>query len=132
MNRKEVLDQSVNMYLISESVENDFPYNCNIFDGMYKINYSSKQFVTKEKYDEMEVCVVGYCIDSHAEIKKEDVAKRILSVFITSNGNICKIYRYTNRFAGKYMILLKNKDRAYIIPRNQLPFFQDRILQIHF
>lgn len=97
------------------SVNYNNPYNnyVKVLNKKYYLGYSNYTEVQVENKYDQEIIIIGLCIDSHGEIEKKQIAKEMLE---NSNNSINKLYKYSNRFAGKYVViysLIEKKDNKY-------------------
>ena len=112
--KKEVLDKSICTYMISDQEMDIFKHHEKLFGGKYVLNYSDKLGVLISKKSDKEVCVIGYAIDSHGQIKKDEIPNYIMKELERNGGNIVDTYNYCNRLAGKYFIMIKYANKEYL------------------
>lgn len=79
--------------------------------GSHVLNYTGSTEVSYDSYYNCSILIIGYCCDSHGEIEIENIPREILS---HHNETIENIYNYCDRFAGKYVIILKKGEKEYI------------------
>jgi len=75
------------------------------------LGYTSNTTVLYEKNDEVEVAVIGLCVDSHGEYSRNEIPSLLLQdVF----SDAFKAYRFCDRFAGKYCIYYSRSGKTYM------------------
>ena len=97
-------------YLISDHEISDFSNHYEFIGLKVIVNYTKGTDVLTAKSGNKELAVVGFCIDSRAEIEREDVPQAILSV----DDSIHEVYCFCNRLAGKYMIIYYDGTHGFI------------------
>ena len=102
-------DKAISTYLITDHISEQFSHHCKIFDGSLIINYTSCTDVFHETTSDTEVVIIGYCIDAHNELDRDDIPQFLASVQPTLPE---AIYRAARRFAGRYVILYRHCNTA--------------------
>ena len=98
------INNSVFSYIVSNEKVNVFNEEKIFCNNRYYINHSQNTSVQIKKYRSKEIALIGFCIDSHCKISMDKITEAILLYSIEESDNIVDIYRFCNRFAGKYVI----------------------------
>lgn len=97
-------------YLISDHTVPAFANHYNFERLNLVINYTKETEVMTAKAGNKELVIVGFCIDSHAEIERRNIPNTLL----LENQNVEDVYSFCNRFAGKYIILYYDGADGYL------------------
>ena len=57
-----------------------------------------------------ELLIIGFCVDSHGEIQREDIGE----VLLKDNPNIDALYERANRLSGKYIVIYSDERGRYL------------------
>jgi hypothetical protein len=60
------------------------------------------------------LCIIGLCVDAYGELNREDIPKYAYKGFVSSSRNDFSDLLFLDRFAGKFVILLKIADLTYV------------------
>ncbi len=104
-------DRAVFSYMISKRKFDLFSKHKIVNKKDLVINYTSNTDVLTSQNDLCEVTIIGLCVDSHSEIRRNEIADWIIS---QPYENIVSFFNTCNRFAGKYIIVYCYRDELFI------------------
>lgn len=94
-------DDAVFTYAVSEDAFPLFQRHLPIFGGALTLHYTAGTDVLCCKDGGFEAVVLGVCVDTHGELRREDIPAWLLQ---SAGEGIETVYRRSARFAGKYVI----------------------------
>lgn len=104
-------DDAVFTYAVAPEPVARFSQHTPVMDGALTVSYTSKTTVLSARDDHREIVVIGLCVDAHGEAAREDIPALCLE---RPGHDILSVYRFCDRFAGKYVILYRNEEGLYL------------------
>ena len=111
MNKDFDLENSVFTYIVAPFPVDVFPKHQLIFQNILTISCSPKTDIQYFENQEKAIAIIGFCIDSHKEIERHHIPNEAISQDFTC---IEDVYRWFDRFAGKYVVIYKDFDDIYV------------------
>ncbi|WP_180074645.1 hypothetical protein [Acinetobacter sp. YH12116] len=109
------INDSKYQYLLSQQVDKRFNRHLSIGTNLV-LNYTDNTEVLHQHIDDTMVVVVGLCVDAYKKLERAQIPNYILSLIDSNDkSSISILAANTSRFAGKYIILLKNKTGLFMI-----------------
>lgn len=102
---------SVFTYMVSPNRLDIFDHFSLFSKNNYYINYTKNTVCYCNNENDKQIAVIGFCIDSHGEISRENVPNYLLE----NSNDIDTVINLSIRLAGKYIILFENHDGMYAI-----------------
>src|SRR5690554_4502365 len=105
----------MSIYLISKNKDKHFKYNIPV--GDFYLNYSDQLKFThfNSMLSDASIYILGYCIDSRAEINRESIAEHLCSVLDKCSNNWSRFIKETARLAGDFVIVVHCSDYFRVI-----------------
>lgn len=105
----------MSIYLISKNKDKHFKYNIPV--GDFYLNYSDQLKFThfNSMLSDASIYILGYCIDSRAEINRESIAEHLCSVLDKCSNNWSGFIKETARLAGDFVIVVHCSDYFRVI-----------------
>lgn len=82
-----------------------------VMDGALVISHTSKTRVVTAKTGDREIAVIGFCVDAHGEVERDEIPAFLLD---QTERDIAPVYRFCDRFAGHYVVLYQNGSKRYV------------------
>ena len=102
-------DDAVFTYFVSSQVNPMFKKQVEFAKRRLVINHTEGTSVLISSNSHESVCVIGLCVDSHAEIKRNKIPDYLLH-----NENLGNLFMKTRRLAGRFVILYETKGEVIV------------------
>lgn len=112
MEQRFVFDEAVFTYAISKGDEPLFSRHVPLFGGSLWLHHTAATEVRMACCSVGEVAVVGFCVDSHGELTREEIPGWLANLAVEG---IDVLYRASARLAGKYVLCCRSKDGDYLV-----------------
>jgi len=103
-------NDAVFTYSISNQQNDMFEKHLRFFKNNLVINYTKKTDVLTYQHEKESVCIIGFCIDSHGCVVREEIPEYIVK---NGHGDIQAVLEIHYRLAGKYVVLYENAQGLY-------------------
>lgn len=104
-------DDAVFTYAVAPEPAARFSRHTPVMNGALTVSHTSKTDVLTAGDGVREIAVIGLCVDAHGEAAREDIPALCLE---RPGHDILSVYRFCDRFAGKYVILYRNGEGVYL------------------
>lgn len=104
-------DDAVFTYAIAPRPIGRFSQHTPVLGGALAVSHTSKTAVLTARDGGREIVAIGLCVDAHGEAAREDIPALCLE---RPAHDILSVYRFCDRFAGKYVILYRNEEGVYL------------------
>ena len=106
-----VFDDALFTYAISSEKIDRFSQRQFMSASGLSVHYTRKTDVLYASEDGAEIAVIGFCVDSHGELKRDEIPGWLLS---RRQSPIEELYRACDRFAGKYVIFFFDGNDSFL------------------
>ena len=111
MEQKFCFDDAVFTYAVAPEPLQRFSRHTPVLGGALTVSHTSKTEVRSAGRDGREIVIIGLCVDAHGEVERDGIPELILN---QPQRDPLPVYRFCDRFAGKYVILYRNEEGVYL------------------
>lgn len=97
-------------YLLSDNVDARFSNNLFLNNNLV-LNYTSKTIIFSSENASHKIIIIGMCVDSYAELTREDISEYLLENVKCVN----ELTDIIGRLAGKFVIIFQNNKETYLV-----------------
>lgn len=97
-------------YLLSDKLDDRFA-NTLLLNNNLILNYTSKTVVFHSGNTAQKVIIIGMCIDSYAELAREEISEYLFNHVKCSTD----LTDFIGRLAGKFVIIYQNNKETYLV-----------------
>ena len=104
-----VFNEAVFTYRISNRSSALFHRCISLRQSDLQIQYTNRTQVLHACNNGHEAAVIGYCIDAHGQISREDIPRALCAC-----DTLYAAWQFCNRLAGKYIVYYVDGTKAYL------------------